>query len=163
MSAFTVNKDHIDLLVSFALNLGGALSGPPEGLAQAADSMGADWWGEYFASVNFRYSESEETPEYSWVPVAEVVGIPVRELSTDVLLQAYQAARCFEYQSCEHPGWEDSRARQGMRLIEGAIEAIFAERGIRKYVSRLGDERYPIPDRIAWEWSREVGFGQVRA
>ena len=37
-----------------------------------------------------------------------------RELSP---VQVLKACNCLEYQSCEHPGWEDSQARANLEVI----------------------------------------------
>ena len=94
MSAWIVSKKHIDLLVEAAK------------LAQMngveADQLGQTLWEENHKSVNCRYSETRPTPTYKFKPT----GIPF-----DPVVVIKQV-NCLEYQSCEHDGWKDSKARQ---------------------------------------------------
>jgi hypothetical protein len=156
MSAFTVQKDHIDLLVT----AGHAVTAgkfAPEHLAAIADKAGKMLWDENFASVNYRYSESESTPEYEWAPVLEVMDPrPIH------WVQVWKAAECYAYQSCEHPQWSDSVAAAYLAALTAHA------------VSELKKAGWPVPYRAAykqeipagsdvakWEWSRENGFSEL--
>jgi hypothetical protein len=130
VSAFIVTKATIDYLVSAGLHQGihrlcwhDSDPGPEcylEGQAipsgsvawslehrreltmETAGRVGAMLWAENTCSVNWRYAESELEGPYVFDRRAQTVD-PVWTLK---LLD------CYEYQSCEHPGWEDSEARR---------------------------------------------------
>ena len=137
MSAFMVGKEHIDALVTAALERESGDFGPlswfareltddeksrayesgepwgAEGphIAQAlrrqatpkqADRIGQMLMRENRLSVNHRYAESETEDIYIYRhPAARGRVDPV------VILKGIS---CFEYQSCEHRGWEGSEA-----------------------------------------------------
>lgn len=66
-----------------------------------ADRVGQMLWNENYASVNHRYNEAEE-PE---------VFTHLRPRHRLTFAEAFKAINCYEYQSCEHPGWEGSNAK----------------------------------------------------
>jgi hypothetical protein len=107
MSAFTVGTAHIDTLVNAARAFGGA-----EFVDQrAADLLGAMLWDENYRSVNHRYSESEPTPDYR----AQLVDA---DLSPVAVLKAID---CYEYQSCESPDWDQTRAHAFITALRNII------------------------------------------
>jgi hypothetical protein len=130
MSAFEVDKTHIDVLVSAALirrhgdtlswyhgeipgtQPGEMLPGRDDYLAALKKAKrevtreNAGMWGallvaENRRSVNWRYEEDEIEEPYEFTEYAGTFN-PVAVLS---------AISCYEYQSCEHPGWKTSEAR----------------------------------------------------
>jgi hypothetical protein len=131
MSAFEVCATHIDVMVSAALQRGfggetlrwyfGDIPGtePGEALPSRSDylaaleaarrevtSENAEQWGatllaECRASVNYRYNEDEIEEPYVFT---EYSG----HFSPAIMLGVIG---CYEYQSCEHPGWKTSEAR----------------------------------------------------
>ena len=158
MSAFTLGGDHIDLLVTAAMRI--AEWNPKYiNVPLTADTLGQDLLNENFASVNYRYSEQEEVPEYHWTPVAE---IETGDLKPEHLLQVFQAAHCYDYQSCEHPAWSDSKAYWVSQAI-----AQWAEQGLTaiqwpKVRGYAGDSlRYAGLDQVEWVWSREDSFKPI--
>lgn len=127
MSAFVVAKAHIDYLVSAGFHLGPGSSklrwwaSPPEAIADEeerqrfrydydanlheltwdnAGMVGAMLWAENMRSVNYRYEEAEVEEPYLFC-----------EVDTEPL-QTLKAISCYDYQTCEHPGWLLSEARQ---------------------------------------------------
>ena len=103
MSAWIVSREHIDVLVT-ALH-------PAE--KHQADELGRMLWGECLRSVAHRYPcdqdgvrpgpcdfRDSDVDTYTFTP---------REVPPSWVLSA---AQCYAYQSCEHPQWEASRARQ---------------------------------------------------
>jgi len=130
MSAFEVDKTHIDVMVSAALQRihgdhlswyhgdlpgtqpGEALLSREEALAAmrnarrevtpaTAEQWGATLLAECRASVNHRYAEDEIEEPYTFT---EYVG----HFNPAVMLGVIN---CYEYQSCEHAGWKTSEAR----------------------------------------------------
>jgi hypothetical protein len=94
MSAWVVSKAHIDALVNAAAQFGVIAS---KGEANAAGRL---LWAENVRSVNYRYDEESEPPEY-------------KIQTTEAAFRAAAVLRvldCYEYQSCECPDWEKSQA-----------------------------------------------------
>lgn len=118
MSAWIVSKRHIDLLVSAAI---------AHKLIdrEDADETGRMLWRECLTSVAYRYPNDADgerpgpvafrdadVDAYTWEPYA--VEDPYL-----VLKQAH----CYDYQSCEHPGYADSSASNLMDALCEAIDA----------------------------------------
>ena len=127
MSAFVVNKTHIDMMVQLALEgpTGrGGMAGSGWGVfywfhggkslplqPELADATGLMLVSENVTSVKARYQDSREDnlpgpcvpywSDYKWNGSRQRLS-PVEGLS---LLS------CFEYQSCENEGWEASEAK----------------------------------------------------
>ena len=153
MSAFMVDKVHLDLLVSVALdgpsgrpvNPGNAWNRPswpdvefselesePFELVGAhfrhldrcdiayggakgftPDMLGQMLMSENLASIHYRYPDTISQPEGTPGPVAQYWTEPYAFASPGYRLtavEALSALACYEYQSCEHPGWRTSEA-----------------------------------------------------
>lgn len=116
MSAFLVDPRHIDYMINGALKLGiGGFAlklGAVKLDYMTASKIGTDLWAENFRSVNYRYGGNDASLEYQHSAFAKRLPFdPV------VLLKAVD---CYEYQTCEHPGWEKSDARRfcaGLRSL----------------------------------------------
>lgn len=122
VSAWIVARAHIDVLVLAGVQFG--ISYDPGALAPVGPRLlaaaGADLWAENHRSVNCRYGEDSEPPGYP-APTAEVVLDPV------VVVKAID---CFAYQSCEHAGWDASRAADYCaRLRVPALSGLLQEPG----------------------------------
>jgi hypothetical protein len=108
MSAWLVSNAHIDVLIN--------------GLAQYAvlpadtdwKTIGQTLWTENNRSVNYRYSERSHHPRYA---------LHTTEAPLDAIA-VLKAIGCYDYQSCEHPGWEKSRAHTLVRALEAKILAV---------------------------------------
>jgi hypothetical protein len=129
VSAFEVSKTHIDALVSAALQRTGGdtlswhhgeiprtlpgemLPGAEDYLAackrtkrevsfENAETWGATLLAENRRSVNHRYDEDEIEYPYTFTMIQG-------RLNAVAILKALG---CYEYQSCEHPGWPASEA-----------------------------------------------------
>lgn len=132
MSAYIVNAKHLNYLI--AAGLQGSFRDPMRWMvpepALETDHMRGEAWGptsvesvrrrsreltrdtadavgqmladENYRSVNHRYAEDEDPEGFFAFDRAPVSVDPV---------QALKAIRCYEYQSCEHPEWENSEAR----------------------------------------------------
>jgi hypothetical protein len=95
MSAWIVTKDHIDVLVqAIIVEHGGNFD-------TTADNLGQMLWNENHESVNARYREDTETLGYAFVGM---------EAPLDPVV-VLKAINCYDYQSCEHDGWEGSEAK----------------------------------------------------
>ena len=136
MSAWIVALAHIDVLVLADVQFGVPYDGPAAVGPQAIAIVGADLWTENHRSVNYRYGEDSEPPTYP-APTAEVTLDPVA---------AVKAVDCFAYQSCEHPGWNSSRAADYCtRLRAAALD------GLRLEPGDPTDRGYPVGyDQAPW-------------
>ena len=130
MSAFEVDATHIDVMVSAALQrvscgetmrwYHGDIPGTQPGemlpggedyasacertrrevTSETAETWGATLLAENRRSVNHRYDEEEIEEPYVFTEYAG-------SFKPAAILKALD---CYEYQSCEHPGWEASEA-----------------------------------------------------
>jgi hypothetical protein len=113
MSAFTVNAAHIDAIVNAARQFGS----PDEIDQRTANLLGGMLWDENYRSVNYRYQESEPTPDYTATLIED-------ELSPVAVLKAMD---CYEYQACESPDWQDTRAHAFITAVRGVILGRFVD------------------------------------
>lgn len=109
MSAFLVGNDHLNALVNLALYGPSGREVRPDKVwhalrernREAAQELGELLAGENLASVNHRYREHNESVPFIWLP----------NRARPTALEGLKAIACYEYQACEHPGWEASEAR----------------------------------------------------
>lgn len=103
MSAFIVNKEHIDALVNYMVRHrvsywnGTDRVGVTRSNAQEVGQILLD---ENVRSVNYRYSEEATEPPYRFTP-------STRDVSA---VQIIKAVHCLDYQSCETDNWETTLA-----------------------------------------------------
>jgi hypothetical protein len=130
MSAFIVGTDHIDCLVSAALDAGMHQSGfgiywDGERVEwHNADSVGAALLRENIASVSHRYADhgTDNLPGPIPNPIPEdYIYQPCLKVDAAQVLKAID---CYEYQSCEHPGWNDSEARRFCGVLRRRYSAM---------------------------------------
>jgi hypothetical protein len=132
MSAFIVDKAHIDTLVQAGLAYGRRYTlawyhdhepTTDEGSRtrtntrhelsrEAADRVGAMLWNTNRASVDYRYEEANDREVYRYRHNVCLPMAPVAVL---------KAIDCYEYQSCEHPEWESSEARAFCSVLRKAM------------------------------------------
>lgn len=108
MSAWIVSEDHIDALVCGAIRFGVPFDGEPVTPENATD-VGQALWHENHKSVNYRYDSREKTPVYRFV--GETTLRP---------MSLFKQCRCYDYQTCEHDGYESSAAQRLMADLEAA-------------------------------------------
>lgn len=140
MSAFIVDPAHIDVMLSTALNGPKGSRGNPrmswrapyvdellEGfwsgrlIREKADLAGEALLRECVASVSYRYSEplgslpgpipNPDPEQYEWTDFGRVL----------TAIECCKAIDCYEFQSCEHPGWQDSGARAFCERLRGSM------------------------------------------
>lgn len=131
MSAWIVSREHIDILVT-ALD--------PSTQAEG-DRLGRMLWAECLKSVAYRYPHDTDggrpgptdfhdadVQTYIWTP-REVPAAWIRA-----------AASCYDYQSCEHPGYKTSEAR---RIAHSLCERYAAYDRHRDYNQPVGPDNPP--------------------
>jgi hypothetical protein len=126
MSAWVVSKDHIDLLVSFGLAAGmegryhDALRWHHKGVTRylnhgTTDAVGQMLVDECVRSVSYRYPGDNVARGELPGPVDAYYTRPYRfepVRPLPALVVAFKAIHCYDYQSCEHPGWPTSEAHE---------------------------------------------------
>ncbi len=164
MSVFVVNPVHVDVILCAAINgpwdyrgprdydgshmswrggpyvdelLDGIASGPVN--EEIANLSGRALLRECVASVSYRYPDDPadrlaglypgyDPERYEWTDLG-------RPLSA---IECCKAIHCYEYQSCEHPGWEASGARAFCERLRSSLVG-----GMAGYVD------------APWEWTPE--------
>lgn len=130
MSAYIVSEDHIDYLVTAAIELGtnggyGLYWQDQRVTRNNATAFGAMLLRENIASVQRRYSDTEYadlpgplvTPFVSEYTYRRFSASPFSGHDLDTIVQVLKAVSCYEYQSCEHAGWEMSDAKRACDQI----------------------------------------------
>ena len=124
MSAFIVSHSTIAAIVTFAQRrLWTCVSPPPHSGRGAvnirdidSDHIGQALLAENVRSVNHRYRRSDQIDRYRHAPTY-VGAVYTDETRTLTALDTIKLAHCLEYQSCEHPEWEMSWARDFLRRV----------------------------------------------
>ena len=117
MSAFICSDRHIaTIAIAFTRLIGG----------DDAQALADELLAENIRSVNHRYRES--TP-------VEPCDLSDHEADTRTPPELIALCECLGYQSCEHPQWESSNAKQLLDLITAQFRATAAARGY----SRAGE------------------------
>lgn len=132
MSAYIVGKSHIDALIRFGIAMKAYLWWDGQGIYinhENAHELGRELWMENLESVKYRYPEDK--PDNRCGPICKNIDLEIgqyRYTSTYIPLfsaaEILKALRGLSYQSCEHPGWESSKAFAIVKAIETA--AIYA-------------------------------------
>ena len=129
MSAFIVEDDLIDLLVTYATG------GSPAVRLYDTDpqKLGELLVAENYRSVNFRYREQDAPHPYRWAFYSGIID-PV---------QVIKSCNCYDYQACETDDYRDTEAA---RLVE-AIRS----KAIRAALPKLEAAKWgapPNPNRL---------------
>ena len=87
--------------------------------------QGAGW--ESGAVIQMNLDDAHDQPEkfFPWRTDEFMFAEPLRLYQPE---EAYRYLSCLGYQSCEHPGWLDSRARQWIEEAEGALAYEMSEK-----------------------------------
>ncbi len=132
MSAYVVNKRHIDALVTGALECGqrdrSRFSWYHEGqrhevedITESAASLGALLWRENVKSVQARYPESasDDLPRPSGFDADEAAFYRFEPLAESLtMVELLKAVHGYEYQTCEHAGWPTSEAHAFIEALK---------------------------------------------
>lgn len=143
MSAFVVDKRHIDVLVRAAISYDyhGRLYYYHNGSSkevnhQNADEVGQMLWNANVASVLYRYPHDSLESLPGRVDSPWLVPYSYDFQTTAITaVEVLKAIACFDYQSCEHPDYEASEAHSFCQALQHhAINAL------------------PGYDEAPWEW-----------
>ena len=123
MSAFVVGHDHIDGLLTFALAHSVSYWTGRESVTIARDNVseiGRLLLDENEQSVGFRYGEHD--PEDMPGTIGEqAANYQFRAFAAPIPpIVILKACDCYDYQACEHDGWESSVAKRIVDAIRGS-------------------------------------------
>ena len=116
MSAWIVSKQHIDALAYWLDRMG---------IAHDKQKMGEMLWSENYKSIRARYGDYNhkgkfvKRPKYHYmIPQPRVTESYYDDFDPQNLDQIQALVHCYNYQTCEHDGWEKSRAKRRMDRLE---------------------------------------------
>jgi len=111
MSAFICSDNHISAIVKWATrnNVSIWYGNPSRSLCAGGEQELVDiLYAENVESVNYRYKGDD--------PITGCVYDPTSPILAPVAV--IKAVQSLEYQSCEHPGWETSDAKEILQAIQ---------------------------------------------
>ena len=121
MSAWELTKTEIDVLVYWFGKTGVSNQSPT--------TLGRMLWAENYKSIRARYGEYDwkngkyrRTPEYHYSRPATS-----NDFQLDNQDQALKMCHFYNYQSCEHDGWNTSRAKHMISKLENHLIAYGAD------------------------------------
>lgn len=119
MSAYLVTQSHIDVLV-YAATISKVQRPVSPTIAEQMtdDELGRMLWFENMLSLQARYEDPIDSAAlfaYHYAPPSGVLGGRVAPV---VLLKMIA---CYEYQACEHAGWDTSKARDFCNDLRKAV------------------------------------------
>lgn len=129
MSAYIVDREQIVALVTY---LGRSRYNHSD-LAELS-AMGRTLWSENLKSIEHRYPDTAETHSNYPGPIdltrEDVTGFELTradqaQIQHRAPVEILKTCSCLSYQSCEHPGWENSEAHQLLsRIRQTAINQL---------------------------------------
>lgn len=131
MGAFMVSRKHIAVLVTAARAWGISWRNSAGAWVTARDAdpaeLGRLLWAENMASVTARYPDTVVVggPQDGAVKLADLPGTigesyqyeTHRDVALPSAVAVLKLCGCYDYQSCEHEGWEASEARKVVEAI----------------------------------------------
>jgi hypothetical protein len=133
MSAYIVNKAHIDALVLLGQRgpsdrapqyPGDGWYGPYTYRDKTLDEIGTDLVCENVRSINARYPDTIDDPEHMPGPI-EHYWEPTYTFNPKVkhptTIEGLKLIACYEYQACEHAGWATSDAHDYCQSLRSAL------------------------------------------
>jgi hypothetical protein len=112
MSAFVVSKGDIDAIVTIALELGVS--------TRPANLLGRLLWEENVKSVAYRYNMPARHADENAGYLADIEAYRFEPVTLEARA-ARAVVDCYDYQSCEHDGWEASEARRVIGHLEARL------------------------------------------
>ena len=114
MSAFICSDNHISAIVKWATrnNVSIWYGNPSRSLRTGDEQEIVEiLYAENVKSVNYRYKGDDPTTGCVYDPTSPIL-TPV---------EVIKLTQSLEYQSCEHPGWETSDAKEVLRTIKSEV------------------------------------------
>ena len=165
MSAFLVDRAHIDLLVFAALRFevrwqrtetqwkhGVALHLTPRVTFETAEKVGRMLWRENVRSLRFRYPDHKlRAPRYLFDANA-LVRLDVwlaRPADRKLYAEILKAVHCYDYQSCEHDGWGKSEAFRFCAHLETVLPLKLGDTKEYEVAPWGVEDRYFAPEAVS--------------
>lgn len=143
MSCYVVANAHIDAIVTFACTRDNVFTvrnmsadGHHRIANYTADAIGQALLDENYRSYNHRYRETGDAHRYTHRPFT-------RTLSAVAILKACDS---YAYQSCEHPEWDTSWAKDFIDRVR--LRAISQLPGYDDAEWEIRDHAAPVPRRM---------------
>lgn len=135
MSAWVCSENHINTLATFlaAREITVKWHDSEFACIDQPENVATILMAENVASVNYRYNEDDPVLKHTYTMAA-----PLPEL-----VVIHKLFRCYEYQACEHPGWEQCLAH---KLCEAGRAYIRHHMG--RYEEQI--EKMPEWDQAPW-------------
>ncbi|MCI0456915.1 MAG: hypothetical protein L0Z62_08050 [Gemmataceae bacterium] len=159
MSAWIVSKKHIDLMVAGIMHRTRDRVVPPHEGGYNPDALGQMFVKECVASVSYRYPDDKpgELP-------GPCDGYYLKRYTFEdpgylpTVAELYKAIDCYCYQSCEHRGWEKSKALKVCDAVRAVIAARVPGCAQMSEKNRIGDwsSANPWPEYKAAPWGFEA-------
>jgi hypothetical protein len=113
MSAYLVTENHIEYLVDALTNPRNDMITSCNHYAGTTDpqELGQILWDENARSVNHRYKETESAPPFTYR----------RKCYNTDPLQVLASIRCYNYQTCETPDYDETKAGKLIHRLQSAI------------------------------------------
>lgn len=161
MSAYLVDKVHIDLLADVVRRgPDGWIVSPSrpwdvplylDDDLRTRDAIGLELWRENLRSINARYPDTIDDPDAipgpAGVGPAQIEAYRFTRINPRLTAgEAAKAIACLRYQSCEHKGWEKSRAAEILRQVEELLLTLL-----------------PGYDTSPWEWTARTAVESAYA
>lgn len=118
MSAWIVSKTHIDALVTGIVR--SEVVSPEEYGDETA--LGRELWRECLASVADRYPNDGDGDRPGWLMRDAEVDEYEFDRVTVEPVSLLKQVQCYQYQSCEHPGWKASNAYRWTTALRDQLE-----------------------------------------
>lgn len=120
MSVWALSKTEIDVLVWWLNETGVSRQEPT--------SLGRMLWAENYKSIRARYGDYDfkagkyvKAPAYHYTKPPAVIKSHRGNFLTGSADQAAKHCHFYSYQSCEHEGWETSRAKKMIDKLENHL------------------------------------------
>ena len=146
MSAFVVDKAHINAMIDAGLMVRyRPMHWYPEGKEGSsslteinASEVGQMLLEECIKSVGYRYEDSEVTNLPGRSDAEYIIPFQYKRFANPPTpVEILKIISCYEYQSCEHPGWKTSEAYTFCRALRHSTI-----------------DRLPGYDEAPWEWTK---------
>ena len=154
MSVYIIDNNHIDYLVNSAIDVSMRMmlrktifNWRHNGKLQFLSVANATEVGRMLREENVRSA----THRYVDLPVDDLPELyvfdPMRRINwfSWNAAQVLKAAHCYEYQSCEHPGWKSSSARAMMKELRSSTEHL-----VMGYAEVIWGAPQPIEEVDQW-------------
>ena len=117
MSAFIVSLEHVEVLATHQVM---TFYRGDDIVGEIANTIKL-LWRENHKSVNYRYQVNERLPR---VVVGDFDYYRALYHNKHDAIELYKLVQCYDYQSCEHPTYEKSKAKAMISKMESRLASI---------------------------------------